>query len=52
MPDWNSEEAEQELEEYIIDWAKKNGLRNVVVVDMLLRKTVEYHMKELTGESG
>ena len=47
MSDWNVEEAEMELEQYIKDWVKKYQVRNAIVVDVLLRQTVDYHMREL-----
>ncbi len=47
MVDLNSEEAEGELEQYLKDWIKKYNVRNAVVVDILLRQVVDYHIKEL-----
>lgn len=47
MVDLNTEDAELELEQYIKEWIKRHNVRNAVVIDILLRQIIGYHVKEI-----
>ena len=48
--DWKADEAELELDKEIEEWIKKYALRNAVVIDILLRQIVKYHMRDVRNE--
>ena len=41
------EQAELELENMIDDWAKRNEVNDYVIVDILLRQLLKFHLREI-----
>jgi len=44
--DWNIEEAEEELDEYVEKWVKRYKIRFGVIVDILKRQTENYCLRK------
>ena len=41
------EQAELELDNMIDDWAKRNEVSDYVIVDILLRQLLKFHLREI-----